>query len=175
MNETRACHSFERRLIYNICTCLLVQNNGIVCRHYSHLMQIDSRFKYHVKLIPRRWFKEHLQDSQDLEESFGPFFCAMIQKSKVSKDEISSAPGPMFMSNIFKISGRMKDIITVVDSKPEMFKLVKEGLDEVIVKGRGVEGMKDPVHVKAKERHGKKSSIENRPHSNKSLNANQHE
>ncbi|KAI9233998.1 MAG: hypothetical protein BYD32DRAFT_424540 [Podila humilis] len=141
-----------------ICTCLLLQNNGIVCRHYFHLMQIDSRFKYHVKLIPRRWFKEHLQDSQDLEESFGPFLCAMTQKSK--------------------ISGRMKDIIAVVDLNPEMFELVKEGLDEVIVKGRGVEGMKDPVHVKAKGRPRKtwiKSSIENRPHSTKSLNASQHE
>lgn len=72
----------------------------------------------------------------------------------------------------------MKDIIAVVDSNPEMFELVKEGLDKVIVKGRGVEGMKDPVHVKAKGRPRKtwiKSSIENRPYSIKSLNASQHE
>lgn len=185
-----------------ICTCLLLQNNGIVCRHYFHLMQVDSRFKYHVKLIPRRWYKEHLQDSQDLEDSFGPFLCAMTQKSKISEDEISSAPGSMFMSDIFKIfplptslsrddqsqlskkrrhgeiSGRMKDIIAVVDSNPEMFDLVKEGLDQVIVKGRGAEGMKDPVQVKSKGRPKKKritSSIESRPHSTRSVNASQHE
>ena len=165
-------------------------------------MQVDSRFKYHVKLIPKRWYKEHLQDSQDLEESFGPFLCAMTQKSKVSVDEISNAPGPMFMSDAFKvfplptslsrddqsqlskkrrhgeISGRMKDIIAVVDLNPEMFELVKEGLDQVIVKGRGVEGMKDPVHVKAKGRPKKtriKSSMEGRQHSTKSFKASQRE
>jgi len=162
-------------------------------------MQVDHRFKYHVKLIPRRWYKEHLQDSQDLEESFGPFLCAITQKPKVGEDEISSAPGPMFMSDIFKvfplpttlsrddqsllskkrrygeISGRMKDIIAVVDSNPEMFELVKEGLDQVIVKGRGVEGMKDPVHVKAKGRPRKTritSTMESSPHS-RSLKASQ--
>lgn len=36
-----------------LCTCLLLQNNGIVCWHYFHLMQVDNHFKYHVKLIPR--------------------------------------------------------------------------------------------------------------------------
>ncbi|KAF8937925.1 hypothetical protein BGZ58_001905 [Dissophora ornata] len=51
-----------------------------------------------------------------------------------------------------EISGLMKDIIKVVDSNPDMFEMVKESLDHVIVKRRGYEGMKDSVHVKAKGR-----------------------
>ncbi|KAF9304989.1 hypothetical protein BG003_001475, partial [Podila horticola] len=64
---------------------------------------VDSRFKYHYKLIPRQWCQEHLQDSQDLENTFGPFLCAKTQKSKVSEDKISNAPGPMFMGDTFKV------------------------------------------------------------------------
>lgn len=75
----------------------------------------------------------------------------------------------------------MKDILAVVDSNPEMFELVKEGLDQVIVKGRGVEGMKDPFHVKVKGRRKKtwiSSSIKSSRRSTKSnrpLKASQHE
>lgn len=134
------------------------------------------RCKYHLKLIPKRWFKEELQDSIDLEESMGPFLRTKTQKAYVGSEDVNVNPTATYMVDIQKmfplapslsrddqsrlskkrrygeISGLMKDIITVVDSNPEVFEMVKESLDQVIVKGRGVEGMKDPAHVKTKGR-----------------------
>jgi hypothetical protein len=182
-----------------ICTCLLLQNNGIVCRHFFHLMQVDRRFKYHIKLIPRRWYMDHLQDSEELEESFGLFLRAMTQQANIGEGgdgtpDVPDVPAVTFMSDIFKIfpsapslsqddqshlskkrrhgeiSGLVKDIFNVVESSPEMFEIVKEGLSDVIVKGRGLDGMKDPVHVKAKGRPRKsrmKSSMETTTRSTK--------
>lgn len=85
-----------------ICTCLLLQHSGIVYRHYFHLMQIDRRFKYHIKLIPRRWYKEHLQDSVDLEETFGPFLFATTQNTDASEDQTADTPDATYMSGVFK-------------------------------------------------------------------------
>lgn len=51
-----------------------------------------------------------------------------------------------------EISGRMTDISRLVDSNPELFEMVKDSLDQVIVIGNGDEGMKDPASVKTKGR-----------------------
>ena len=40
-----------------------------------------------------------------------------------------------------EISGLAKNILNVVDSSPELFEMVKESLGDVIVRGRGLEGM----------------------------------
>ena len=127
---------------------------------------------------------DNLQDSGELEESFGPFLHIMTQKANVDKNEdgVLDVPVVTFMSDIFKIfppttslsrddqsqlskkrrygeiSGLVKDILKVVDSSPEMFEMVKESLGDIIVKGRGLEGMRDPAHIKAKGR-PKKSRI----------------
>ncbi|KAF9119467.1 hypothetical protein BG015_006345, partial [Linnemannia schmuckeri] len=159
-------------------------------------MQVEHRLKYHIKLIPRRWYMDHLQDSGELEESFGPFSHAMTQKANIGEDEdgMSDVPVVTFMSDIFKIfplttslsrddqsqlskkrrhgeiSGLVKDILKVADSSPEMFEMVKERLGDVIVEGKGLEGMRDPVHVKAKSRPKKtrmKSSMETTARSTK--------
>jgi hypothetical protein len=149
-------------------------------------MQVDGRFKYHIKLIPRRWYKEHLQDSVDLEETFGPFLYATTQNTEASEGQTADAPDAAYMSDMFKvfplgsslsqddksrlskrrrhgeISGRMKEIFDAVDSNPEVFEMVKDGLDQVIMKGRGHDGMVDPTPVKTKGRPPKrlKSSVE---------------
>lgn len=39
----------------------------------------------------------------------------------------------------------MKEIFDAVDSNPEVFDMVKDGLDLVIVKGRGYDGMVDQL------------------------------
>ncbi|KAG0195362.1 hypothetical protein BGX28_001573, partial [Mortierella sp. GBA30] len=46
------------------CTCVLLQNKGLVCSHIFWMMQEDARFGYHLRLIPRRWFKEEYQQDR---------------------------------------------------------------------------------------------------------------
>ncbi|KAF8928535.1 hypothetical protein BGZ47_001563, partial [Haplosporangium gracile] len=101
---------------------------------------------------------DHLQDSEEPEETFGPFSHAVTQKANVDKDKdgVPDVPVVIFMSDIFKIfpsttslsrddqsklskkrrhgeiSGLVKDILKVVDLSPEMFEMTKECLGDVI-------------------------------------------
>ncbi|KAF9367128.1 hypothetical protein BGX21_007792, partial [Mortierella sp. AD011] len=50
------------------CTCLLLQNKGVVCRHFFALMKDDTRFQYHLRLVPLRWYTEEHQDEDDIVE-----------------------------------------------------------------------------------------------------------
>ncbi|KAF9401090.1 hypothetical protein BGZ94_005314 [Podila epigama] len=175
-----------------ICSCLLLQNNGIVCRYFFHLMQADGRFKFHVKLIPKRWCLDDLQDNVHLEETFGPFVYPKTQKdsgSGAGGDDVSNGPGATFMSNLLKafplqtslsqadqtrlaqkhrhgeISSLIKDLMSFVSSNPSAFEMAKEGLSQVLVQGKGIGNMKDPACVKTKGRPKKirfKSSLEAR-------------
>src|SRR5215204_2158976 len=55
---------------WHICTCLLLINSGVVCRHYFKVMMDSNDAKFHITLIPKRWYKENLQeDVQNLLES----------------------------------------------------------------------------------------------------------
>lgn len=51
------------------CTCLALQNRGLVCRHFFHLMKEDELFKYSIRFTPLRWFTESHQDDKSLETS----------------------------------------------------------------------------------------------------------
>jgi len=160
-----------------ICTCLLLQNSGFVCRHFFHLMQVDYRFKYHLKLIPNRWHTESTQDKADFDISARPFVHAKVH---ILGDE--TIPDGTYMSDVLKafpltptilpdhqaqlskkrqfaeISSQFKEVSKVLEENPEMFGMVKDSIDEIIVKGRGFEGMRDPPTLKAKGR-PKKSRI----------------
>jgi len=41
----------------HVCTCRLHQNKDFVCMHVFHLKRDNVSVKYHIHLIPRRWFK----------------------------------------------------------------------------------------------------------------------
>jgi hypothetical protein len=173
-----------------ICTCLLLQNSGIVCRHFFHLMQVDSRFKYHIKLIPSRWYKESVQDDPDYDACNEPFVLALAQN--VDGTETTDIPTDTYMSDILsafpltptfspddqtrhskrrkyaELSGQFKEVHQVLEANPEMFEMVQESLNKIIIEGRGVEGILDPALVKPKGKQKKsrtKSCVEVRSRS----------
>ncbi|RGB31244.1 hypothetical protein C1646_671052 [Rhizophagus diaphanus] len=46
---------------WHTCTYLLLTNSEVICRYYFKVM-IESNFvKFHINMIPKRWYKEHLQ------------------------------------------------------------------------------------------------------------------
>ena len=45
----------------HFCTCALLKNKGIACRHFFWLMREDGRFVYNIQHIPRRWFRAERQ------------------------------------------------------------------------------------------------------------------
>ena len=43
------------------CTCMLLVNYGVICRHYFKVMLECENARFHIRMIPRRWYKEELQ------------------------------------------------------------------------------------------------------------------
>ena len=41
----------------HICTCLMIFNRGLVCRHFFQVMIHSQQAKFSISLIKRRWFK----------------------------------------------------------------------------------------------------------------------
>jgi hypothetical protein len=48
----------------HLCTCLTLINRGLVCRHFFATMLISPIAKFHIRLVPQRWY----MDSSIMEE-----------------------------------------------------------------------------------------------------------
>ena len=49
----------------HICTYLLLINSEVICRHYFKVMMDSNYAKFHISLIPKRWYKENLQEDEE--------------------------------------------------------------------------------------------------------------
>ena len=54
----------------HICSCLMVIRKGIVCRHYLRVMLNTCEARFHIRLIPSRWYQK------DKDASHEPFVVA---------------------------------------------------------------------------------------------------
>ncbi|CAG8439383.1 6924_t:CDS:2, partial [Scutellospora calospora] len=52
----------------HLCTCMLLVNSGLVCRHFWHIFAIDSKVFFHITLIPRRWYSNEKMQDLNLDE-----------------------------------------------------------------------------------------------------------
>ena len=56
----------------HLCTCLWLINRGIVCRHFFRVMSYSINTRFHISLIPRRWYNnnkyniEHKQHKENM-------------------------------------------------------------------------------------------------------------
>lgn len=42
----------------HLCTCLTLINHGLVCRHFFAIMLVSSIAKFHIGLVPQRWYTD---------------------------------------------------------------------------------------------------------------------
>ncbi|CAG8697934.1 6021_t:CDS:2 [Funneliformis mosseae] len=40
----------------HLCTCLILINHGLVCRHFFATMLVSSIAKFHIRLLPQHWY-----------------------------------------------------------------------------------------------------------------------
>ena len=59
------------------CSCLSLINRGIVCRHYFQIMLRSPMAKFHLRLIPSRWYYK------DKDASKEPFLVASKFESEI--------------------------------------------------------------------------------------------
>src|SRR5579859_1570564 len=43
----------------HLCSCLTIIRKGIVCRHYFQVMLCTQEARFHIRLIPSRWYQEN--------------------------------------------------------------------------------------------------------------------
>src|SRR4051812_48177348 len=85
-----------------LCTCFLHQNNGLVYRHFFHLMTMDKAYKYHISLVRKRWYKETLQDNPGLDISKEPFVFANTMADKINVSDLNPLPAT-YMTDIHSL------------------------------------------------------------------------
>jgi len=50
----------------HLCTCLMLITHGVVCRHFFKVFVESSKARFHLTLIPCRWYKdEYISSSED--------------------------------------------------------------------------------------------------------------
>ena len=64
------------------CSCLSLINRGIICRHYFQIMLRSPMAKFHLRLIPSRWYYKNKDPSKE------PFLVA----SKFEAEDIPTIP-----------------------------------------------------------------------------------
>src|SRR5436190_9385653 len=60
------------------CSCLSLINRGIICRHYFQIMLRSSTAKFHLRLIPSRWYY------RDKDPSKEPFLVASKFEAEIA-------------------------------------------------------------------------------------------
>ncbi|KAF0443466.1 protein far1-related sequence 5-like [Gigaspora margarita] len=49
----------------HLCTCMEMITKGIICRHFWHVMLYTSHAKFHISIIPARWYKDNIMNQLD--------------------------------------------------------------------------------------------------------------
>ena len=78
----------------HIYSCLMIIQKGIVCRHYFQIMLNTCKARFHIRLIPSRWYQkdkdashesfivaDKFRDTNTIQESNITYLCA-IDKEK---------------------------------------------------------------------------------------------
>ena len=81
----------------HLCSCLMIIKKGIICRHYFQVMLNSREARFHIKLIPARWYQKDkdasnepfiladkfnsMSDDTSLQQFTGSYLCA-VNKEK---------------------------------------------------------------------------------------------
>jgi hypothetical protein len=165
-----------------ICTCLILQNVGIVCRHVFLLIRQNPVFKYHISLIPRRWFREMHQGLSNKDLRVQPFLTsdtfvdeASNQREFPTDDYMdivhallpSKSQHPVISTKeatrserYSEMSGKAKAIADMASNRREVYDMVRRELSiidrKVRAKLAGAEPVEEPQDIFPKGRFRRK-------------------
>src|SRR6266496_836516 len=58
----------------HLCTCLLLMNKGLICRHFFRIATYSQSATYHITLISSRWYLEPNINPEILLQQMSAFF-----------------------------------------------------------------------------------------------------
>lgn len=79
-----------------LCTCLLLQHQGIICSHFFAVLIHSTTPQFHITLIPSRWYQNGVEDE------------ALAQEEKVWNvgGEVETSTTPLLVSAYRGLSGK---------------------------------------------------------------------
>src|SRR5947207_4524920 len=56
----------------HLCTCLLLINKGLICRHFFRVGTYSQHATFHISMIPSRWYLDTNMQANDLLQHYPP-------------------------------------------------------------------------------------------------------
>jgi hypothetical protein len=79
-----------------ICTCLLLQHQGVICSHFFAVLIHSPTPQFHITLIPSRWYKNGVEDEA----------LACEEKAWNVVGEVELSATPLLLSAYRELSGK---------------------------------------------------------------------
>ncbi|CAB5342892.1 unnamed protein product [Rhizophagus irregularis] len=122
----------------HLCTCLTLISHGLVCRHFFAVMLVSSISKFHIGLIPRRWYTNAKVMEMDLIFSHTPAI-SVISDNEFGMVEYMVEVDLSHLENIRGHHVFTKEICQEMTRKQQWgktFGIMKKTLDLAIETGR---------------------------------------
>jgi hypothetical protein len=72
----------------HLCTCLLLINKGLVCRHFLRVGTYSKHATFHISIIPNRWYLNTNIHPNDLLQQYSSIpVCGMVQEENVETEK----------------------------------------------------------------------------------------
>src|SRR5579862_8308589 len=72
----------------HLCTCLLLINKGLVCRHFLRVGTYSKHATFHISIIPNRWYLNTNIHPNDLLQQYSSIpVCGMAQEENVEMEK----------------------------------------------------------------------------------------
>ena len=90
----------------HLCTCLMLINKGIICRHFIKVLTKSTAAYFNISLIPSRWYNDQVASLTEDEIYASP----LIQLCDIQSKSVQTSPSKLEFSYLRVI--REEDVFT---------------------------------------------------------------
>jgi len=67
----------------HLCTCLLLINKGLICRHFFRVGTYSQYATFHISIIPNRWYLDINVQSDDFSQYSSILVCGIQTENRI--------------------------------------------------------------------------------------------
>jgi len=129
----------------HLCTCLLLMNKGLICRHFFRVATYSQSATYHITLIPSRWYLEpNINQEVLLQQISAIILCSTtnseenlpitngtfkhlfsIRSISNNKSSLTTTPNKIIYAELFGLSKKVIDSAIKADMYQELSDMLK--------------------------------------------------
>lgn len=133
----------------HLCTCLLLMNKGLICRHFLRVATYSQSATFHITLISSRWYLEpNIKQETLLQQMSAIILCSTINSEEnlpitngtfkhlfsirsVSHNSSSKKPNKVIYAELFGLSKKVIDSAIKADMYRELSDMFKTFLYDI--------------------------------------------